>query len=105
MVGAYPQDKTVGLNEQFLSPKKHQQTDPTAQEAEIDCMQWESNSEFHKSRAEVGVIKTGGSDEGSKHTPTNETRSYDEQHTENAENVRDEQAVHCKINKFESRIS
>ena len=50
-------------------------------------MKWESNPEFHKLRAEVGVIKTGGSDEGRKHTTTNETRSCDEQHTENAGSV------------------
>lgn len=108
IVRAYPQDKTVGLNEQFPSPNKHQQTDLPTQEAEIDCMKWESHPEFYKLRAEVSVIKTGGSDEGHKHTITNdqnETRSCDEQHTENAGSVRDEQAIHCKINKFQLWIS
>ncbi len=68
-------------------------------------MEWESDSEFHKLRADVGVIKTGGSDEGSKHTPANEARSCDEQQTEKAGSVRDEQTIHCRIDKFESRIS
>jgi hypothetical protein len=61
-------------------------------------MEWESNSEFHKSRAEVGRVKIGGSDEGSKNTPTNETRRFDEQHTENAEFKRNQQIIYCNIN-------
>ena len=45
--------------EQIPSPNKHQQTDSSIQEAEIDGMEWESDSEFHKSRGEAGGIKTG----------------------------------------------
>lgn len=105
MVGAYPEAKTVGLNERFPSPNKHQQTNPSIQEAEIDCMEWESNSEFHKSRAEIGGIKTGGSDEKIKKIAMNDACHSGEQHTEQADIARNDTAVPCEINKFNSRIS
>jgi hypothetical protein len=91
--------------EQFPSPNKHQQTDSSIQEVEINGMEWESDSELYKSRAEVGAIKTGSSDEGNKRTPTDKTRCIGEQHMENAGIERDKQAIHCKINNFNSRIS
>ncbi|PMD20145.1 hypothetical protein NA56DRAFT_602060 [Hyaloscypha hepaticicola] len=72
MVGAYPEAKT---------------------EAEIDCMEWESNSEFHKSRVEIGGIKTGGSDEKIKKIAMNDACHSGEQHTEQADIARNDTAV------------
>lgn len=68
-------------------------------------MEWESNSEFHKSRAEVGGIKTGGSEGKNKQIAMNDARHSGEQHTEQADIARDDTAVSCEIDKFNSRIS
>jgi hypothetical protein len=68
-------------------------------------MEWESSSEFQPPGAEVSGIKTGGSDEEIKHTPTDETRHLDDQfeHTEKAEVSRDDLAFLCEIKEFTSR--
>jgi hypothetical protein len=73
---------------------------------ESDGMEWELSPKFHSPAEEIGGIKTGGSDEETKHTPRDEPRHLDDEfeHARETEVPRDDSTFPCEYRSLPQEI-